>query len=99
MRGLATRLLALLVRRASDARVERWFGARAIQQAMFTAMAAGFDRDAAEGFEGRLVYELTRPATARSSTQWTIEVADGHAATHRGAAEGASLTVRLRLAD
>jgi SCP-2 sterol transfer family len=101
MRRVATRLLALFVRRASDARIERWFGSRAAQGVLFKAMAAGFDRDAAEGFSGRIVYELSRPATGRPATRWTIDVAGGRAAAHAGggAGEGPALTVRFALAD
>jgi SCP-2 sterol transfer family len=99
MRGLGTRLLALLVRRADDARIERWFGPGAIQRGLFAAIVSGFDPSAAGSFQGCLVYELQRPATARPSTRWTIEVAGGHATARPGAAAEPALTLRIRLAD
>ena len=99
MRALATRLLARVVRRASDARLERWFGAAVVQRAIFSAMAAGFDARAADGFQGRLVYELSRSETRSSPRRWTVEVLNGRAVAHPGAAENPALIFRLRLAD
>lgn len=89
-------LLRALARGASDARLERWFGSRIVQRAIFTAMARGLDPQAAGEFEGAIVYEL-RGAGAASS--WTIEVRDGRAATRRGGAGGASITIRMGVAD
>jgi hypothetical protein len=42
---------------------------------------------------------LRRPATGRSPTRWTIEVADGHAGVHPGGADDPALTIRYGLAD
>jgi hypothetical protein len=99
MRVIATRLLALLVRPADDTRLETWFGRRRIQRAMFAAMVASFDPRSAEGFQGRLVYELLRPETRRPAVRWTVEVRDGRAFAHPGSAEDPALTLRVRLAD
>jgi hypothetical protein len=97
--AVTIRLLAPWVRRADDERLERRFGSESVQRAMFAAMAAGFDPRAADGFQGRLVYELTRPATRRPPISWTLEVVGRRAVARPGATEDAAVTVRLRLSD
>jgi len=94
-----TTLLARTVDGASDAQLERRFSSSLIQRAMFTGMAQSFEPDAAGGFQGRVVYELARPAIGEKPTRWTIEVLDGHASARPGAASDAALTVRFNLAD
>jgi alkanesulfonate monooxygenase SsuD/methylene tetrahydromethanopterin reductase-like flavin-dependent oxidoreductase (luciferase family) len=96
-RGVA--VLARLIDGASDAEVERRFGSPLAQRAMFSGMARAFEPDAAAGFQGRLVYELARPATGAPPTRWTIEVSDGRATATAGGADDPALTVRFRLAD
>jgi hypothetical protein len=95
----AIKLLGRAVDGADDASLERRFGSKIVQRAMFSAMAASFEPDAAGGFEGRLVYELGRPATGARPTRWTIEVLDGRAVARPGAAEDPALTVRFLLSD
>jgi hypothetical protein len=99
MRRFPVLLLRTLVRGAGDARLERRFGSKAVQWAMFRAMAASFDPRAADGFQGRLVYDLQRPETGRPPTRWTVEVLNGRAAARPGSAGDPVLTVRYRLAD
>jgi hypothetical protein len=70
-----------------------------VQRALFAATAASFDPVAANGFEGLLVYELTRPRTGREPRRWTIEVEGGRARARPGGAEAPTLTVTCRLAD
>jgi len=96
-RGL--RLLTRFVKGAGDAQLERWFGSAPVQRALFGAMARAFDADAAGGFEGRIVYELTRPASGGEPLSWTIDVTADRASARRGPAPGAKLTFRLQLAD
>ena len=98
-RERAIKLLARAVDGADDARLERRFGSRVVQRAMFSAMAAAFEPDAAGGFEGRLVYELDRPATGAPPSCWTIEVLDGRAVARRGAARHPGLRIRFPLSD
>lgn len=98
-RQRAIKLLQRAVDGADDAAVERRFGSRLIQRAMFSAMVAAFEPDAAGGFRGRVVYELQRPATGATPVRWTIEVLDGRAAAHPGGSEDAALTLRFRLSD
>jgi hypothetical protein len=66
---------------------------------MFSGMARSFEPDAAGGFQGRIVYELGRPATGADAIHWTVEVLDGLAVARPGAAGDAKLTVRFGLAD
>ena len=53
----------------------------------------------ADGFRGRVRYELARPATGATALVWTIEVEARHASAHRGATAPAELIVRFTLAD
>jgi hypothetical protein len=96
---LGPELLGPLVRRLSDATLERGFGVRPLQRATLAVMARRFDPRAAAGFEGLIVYELSRPETGRAPLSWTIEARHARARTRPGAAPGAALTLRLRLAD
>jgi alkanesulfonate monooxygenase SsuD/methylene tetrahydromethanopterin reductase-like flavin-dependent oxidoreductase (luciferase family) len=98
-RERATKLLARAVDGADDASIERRFGSRIVQRALFSAMAAAFEPDAAGGFKGRLVYELGRPATGAPATRWTIEVLDGRAVARPGGAPEPALTIRFPLSD
>jgi alkanesulfonate monooxygenase SsuD/methylene tetrahydromethanopterin reductase-like flavin-dependent oxidoreductase (luciferase family) len=98
-RETAIRLLGRLVDGASDATVERRFGSVFAQRAMFAGMARSFEPEAAGGFQGSLVYELTRPATEAEPAWWTIEVSDGHAVARPGDSSEAALRLRFNLAD
>lgn len=98
-RHRVTELLARMVADRTDAEVERRFGSGIVQRAMFTGMARSFEPEAAGGFQGRVVYELARPATRAQPTRWTIEVTDGRAIARPGQAAEPALTVRFRLAD
>ncbi len=93
------RLLAWIVSDADDAQVERRFGSTVAQRAIFTGMTRSFDPDAAGGFQGSILYELSRPATQAPAISWTVEVLDGHATARPGGATNAKLTVRFTLAD
>jgi hypothetical protein len=99
VRELAVKLLARAVDGAGDTALERRFGSRAAQRAMFWAMAAGFEPGAAEGFEGGLLFELGRPATGAPPSRWTIEVSDGRAVARPGAPADPALTIRFLLSD
>jgi alkanesulfonate monooxygenase SsuD/methylene tetrahydromethanopterin reductase-like flavin-dependent oxidoreductase (luciferase family) len=95
----ARAVVARTVRGAGDAALERWAGSAAAQRLLFLAMARMFDPEAAGGFRGAIVYELTRPATDRPAIAHTIAVADGAARAVPGATEDAAVLLRLRLAD
>jgi len=62
-------------------------------------MVLTFDPGAAEGFEGELAYELTRPATGGAPAHWTVHVSARRASARRGAADGAALKLRLTVSD
>ncbi len=93
------KLLERAVDGADDASIERRFGSRWIQRAMFAAMVSAFEPEAAGGFHGHLVYELRRPATGGPPVRWTIEVLDGRATARPGGREDAALTLRFQLSD
>lgn len=62
-------------------------------------MAARFNPDAAGGFQGKLSYELQRPATGAPSLTWTVEVGGRRARARPGASEDAAVKLRVTLAD
>jgi predicted lipid carrier protein YhbT len=96
---IARALLAIAVRGASARALERRFGSRLVQRLLFTAMAGAFDADAAAGFQGRLSYELARPATGAPPLRWTVVVAGRRAHARPGPADDAALRLRFTLAD
>jgi hypothetical protein len=73
------RLLVQLTSVAQDACLERFFDLPLVERGMFTALASRFDAGAAEGFEGRVTYELERPATGAPSSRWTVQIISGRA--------------------
>ncbi len=83
----------------SDARLERLFGPPSCQRLLFTALARRFDARAADGFEGRISYELTRPATGGKATLHTITVTGGEATARPGGADQASVRLSMPVAD
>jgi hypothetical protein len=82
-----------------DARLERLFGSRLALRALFAVAAASFDPGSADGFEGLLVYELSRPATGRGAVRWTVAVSRDRATARPGGADRPALTVRYALSD
>jgi putative sterol carrier protein len=95
----ARKLLARFVAGASDAKLERRFGSGLMQRVMFSVMTASFNADAAAGFQGRLSYELGRPATEAPPLRWTVEVSGRRARARRGASDDAAVKLRVTLAD
>jgi alkanesulfonate monooxygenase SsuD/methylene tetrahydromethanopterin reductase-like flavin-dependent oxidoreductase (luciferase family) len=106
-------LLARLVRGASDQQLERRFGNRFAQRAIFAGMARQFEPKFAFGFEGDIVYELVRgsgpdgdgagPASGavgrEAPSRWTVRVKDGGATVLPGADGAPAVTFRLSVAD
>lgn len=92
-------LLARLLTRWSERRVERWFGSRLVLWAIFRFVAGSYDPRAGHGFEGCLVYELARDATGAPPAVWRIEVSGDRARPRRGACSEPKLTLSLGLVD
>jgi hypothetical protein len=92
-------VLRALISGASEEQIERRFGSATVQGLLSSGMARAFRPDAAGGFEGALVYELSRPASRAAPIRWTIEVSGARATAHRGSTVGAALAIRLTLAD
>ena len=93
------RLFTRLTGSWGDAKLERRFGSRPAQRALFWGMARSFVPSAADGFSGELEYELRRPATGAAPLRWTVEIAAGKARARPGGAERPRLTVSMDLAD
>jgi alkanesulfonate monooxygenase SsuD/methylene tetrahydromethanopterin reductase-like flavin-dependent oxidoreductase (luciferase family) len=97
--------LASLVRGQSDRVVERRFGSALVQRLIFTAMARAFDPGRAHGFQGDIVYELTRPAASGASdghvsaNAWTLHVEKDRATVRAGASPSPALRIRLSVTD
>jgi ubiquinone biosynthesis protein UbiJ len=62
-------------------------------------MARQFDPKFAFGFEGDIVYELSRTTNGRPPDRWTIRVAGDSAEALPGADGNAAVTLRLSVAD
>jgi putative sterol carrier protein len=93
------RVVGRLIAAIGDARLERWSSRPELERALFGALARRFDARAAEGFEGRIVYELERPASKGATSCHTIEIAGGRARSRSGAAGDAAVRLRMPLAD
>ena len=92
---MAARLLVRLSSVAQDAWLERLFELPLAERALFAALASRFDASAADGFEGRVTYELERPATGGPSSRWTVQIIGGRAVLR--AQDTAECAVRLRI--
>ena len=99
MRPAMLRLLARIIARWSDSKLERRFGSRIGQRALFGGMARSFVPAASGGFSGELQYELARPATGATPLRWTVEVSGSRARARPGTAARPKLTVQMALAD
>jgi SCP-2 sterol transfer family len=93
------RLLAGVVASWSDATLERRFGSRIGQRALFGGMARSFVPAAADGFAGELEYELTRPATGAPSLRWTLVIVSERAEARPGPASNPRLRISMGVAD
>jgi alkanesulfonate monooxygenase SsuD/methylene tetrahydromethanopterin reductase-like flavin-dependent oxidoreductase (luciferase family) len=91
--------LAALVRGASDEQLERRFGNRLAQRAIFTGMARQFEPKFAFGFEGDIAYELAHHGDGRPPERWTVRVRDGSASALPGADGDPAITFRLSVPD
>jgi len=79
--------------------VERRFSSPLALRALFAGMARSYVPEAVPEFEGRLVYELSRPATGQPPARWTLHVHSGRASVHQGADRSAKLKIQFTLAD
>jgi alkanesulfonate monooxygenase SsuD/methylene tetrahydromethanopterin reductase-like flavin-dependent oxidoreductase (luciferase family) len=91
--------LAALVRGASDEQLERRFGNRLAERAIFAGMARQFEPKFAFGFEGDIAYELAHHGDGRPPERWTVRVRDGSASALRGADGDPAITFRLSVPD
>ena len=73
-----------LVRGASDEQLERRFGSRLAQRAIFTGMARQFEPRFAFGFEGDIAYELEHVGNGAPPARWVMRVKDGAASARPG---------------
>ena len=80
----------------SDAELERRFGRRVVQRAMFEGMARAYVPEASGGFEGRIAYELRRNG---ATDRWTIEISGARASAIAGDGREADLVLRMPVAD
>jgi alkanesulfonate monooxygenase SsuD/methylene tetrahydromethanopterin reductase-like flavin-dependent oxidoreductase (luciferase family) len=91
--------LARLVQGASDDQLERRFGSRLAQRAIFTGMARQFEPKFAFGFEGDIAYELAHHGNSKPPAHWTIRVQDGGATALPGLNGVPAVTFRLTIPD
>jgi alkanesulfonate monooxygenase SsuD/methylene tetrahydromethanopterin reductase-like flavin-dependent oxidoreductase (luciferase family) len=95
----AQEALAGLVRGAGDEQLERRFGNRLAQRAIFSAMARQFEPRFAFGFEGDIAYELSHHGNERPPSRWTVRVEDGSARAIPGVDASPAVTFRLSVPD
>jgi alkanesulfonate monooxygenase SsuD/methylene tetrahydromethanopterin reductase-like flavin-dependent oxidoreductase (luciferase family) len=91
--------LARLVRGAGDEQLERRFGNRLAQRAIFTGMARQFEPRFAFGFEGDIAYELAHHGNSEPPAQWTVRVRGGAATALPGLNGTPAVTFRLTVPD
>lgn len=91
--------MAKLIADASDDDLERRFGSRVGQRAMFAAMAGGFQPRMALGFEGELGFELTHLDETTASDWWTIQIQGRKATAHHRAPANAEFTLHVAVPD
>lgn len=91
------RVFRAFVARSGDRRLERTVGSRRGLRAVFAAMVARFDPDAAAGFTGDLRYEL-RAGDGRLRT-WTVTCRPDTATAVPEPRPDPAVTIKLGLAD
>ena len=91
--------LAWFVRGATDEQLERRFGGRLAQRAIFTGMARQFEPKLAFGFEGDIAYELAHHGDAGPPARWTVRVKNGSAAVLPGVNGKPAVTFRVSVPD
>jgi alkanesulfonate monooxygenase SsuD/methylene tetrahydromethanopterin reductase-like flavin-dependent oxidoreductase (luciferase family) len=90
--------LSRLVGGRSDAEIEKRFGRRVTQKAIFGAMARAYVPEVSAGFEGEIVYELRHVTDGgRPPDAWTLRIRDGKASAMAGG-DGGQPAVLLRMA-
>ena len=95
-------IFSRFVRGASERQLERRFGRRAVQRAIFTGMARQFVPDQAHGFEGDIMYVLERGtdgAAPHPPDHWTIRIEGDRASAIPSASPDPAVTLRLSLPD
>jgi hypothetical protein len=96
---MAPRLLVQLTSVAQDAWLERFLALPLVERGLFSALASRFDPTAAEGFEGRVTYELERPATGGPSSRWTIQIINGRVVLRLDDTAESAVRLRMPVAD
>ena len=71
-------------------------GPKAVLDQMFEGMATAFKPEAAAGKSAVLAYEITTPSDTHS---YAMKVADGTCELHKGAVEGARITMVMSFPD
>ncbi len=98
---LAPRALGEVIRHVGDRDLEKRVGLPVVERLVVAGMARGYDPAAADGFEGEIEFELTRPVSGGESSWWTVSVDEKRASARAGRAgkEGAALSARVPVAD
>jgi alkanesulfonate monooxygenase SsuD/methylene tetrahydromethanopterin reductase-like flavin-dependent oxidoreductase (luciferase family) len=91
--------LARFVRGASDEQLEKRFGNRHAQRAIFAGMARQFEPKFAFGFQGDIAYELAHHGDVRPPEHWTVRVRGGSATALPGIDGAPVITFRLSVPD
>ena len=100
LQWLGRRTLREIARHAGEADLEKRVATPVMLRLIFAAMASSYDASAGAGFRGVISFELTRPASGRGASWWTVEVGpDDRVQARPGRPGAAELQVRLPVAD
>jgi hypothetical protein len=95
---LGQHALREVVGHLGDRDLERRVGTPMMLRLIFAAMAGAYDPAAGDGFRGLISFELTRPASGRAASWWTVEVSqDGRAVARRRRPDPDEAALRVRL--
>jgi alkanesulfonate monooxygenase SsuD/methylene tetrahydromethanopterin reductase-like flavin-dependent oxidoreductase (luciferase family)/putative sterol carrier protein len=94
-RDLGQRAFGWLLKRRTDAQLERIFGSAAGQALIFRGMQRAFEAGRSDGLYGTLQYHLDGRTSTRS---WLVRVADGHLQVRPGVDPHPTATLRMSAA-
>jgi hypothetical protein len=98
LQWLGRRALREVVRHTGDTDLEKRVGTQVMLRLIFATIASSYDPSAGHGFQGPISFELTRPASGRPASWWTVSVdSDGNAEARQGRPSSGTAQLRVRL--
>lgn len=98
LQWLGRRALREIVRHTGDADLEKRVGTQVMLRIILATIASSYDSSAGDGFQGLISFELTRPASRRPASWWTVSVGpDGTAESRPGRPDPGAPQLHVRL--